>query len=124
MLNAPPPPTAAPRSVGLSASLAGRPSLDLLKQRNIIYDAQRNFQRQSELSASLAHRPSTDDLVQRHILHTADEKQKQVEKRQRLEGFLAERPTPEGNQILQAALAPPQGAPPTPMPMQPPPPVQ
>jgi len=79
----------------LSASLAKRPSLDLLQQRNILPDAEQASQRRQTLLHSLANRPAVEQLQARHILHTADEKQEQLAKRKRLEGFLAERPTPE-----------------------------
>uniref|UniRef100_A0A7S2I9K8 IPT/TIG domain-containing protein n=1 Tax=Haptolina brevifila TaxID=156173 RepID=A0A7S2I9K8_9EUKA len=81
----------------LSASLAKRPSLDLLQQRNILPNAEEAFARRQSLLASLSKRPEIEQLQQRNILHTQEEEkiQEQLAKRKRLEGFLAERPTPE-----------------------------
>jgi len=79
----------------LSASLAKRPSVELLRQHNILPDPEQTSQRRQTLLHSLANRPGLETLQQRHILHSADEKQEQLAKRKRLEGFLAERPTPE-----------------------------
>ena len=83
----------------LSASLAKRPSLDLLQQRNILPDAESASRRRASLLQSLANRPAMEQLQQRNILHTPDGEQEhmleQLAKRKRLEGFLAERPTPD-----------------------------
>lgn len=82
----------------LSASLAKRPSLDLLQQRNIMPDSERISRTslsRDKLASSLPARPSVELLQQRNILHPADEKAEQLRKKKRLEGFLAERPTPE-----------------------------
>ena len=77
----------------LSASLAKRPSLDALQQRNILPDSSRVSLSRERLASSFASRPPVELLQERNILHTADEKLKQEAKRKRLEGFLAERPT-------------------------------
>ena len=79
----------------LASSLARRPSVDILRQSNILPDHTVDERREALLH-SLANRPGLESLQQRHILgYTADEKQEQLAKRKRLEGFLAERPTPE-----------------------------
>ena len=79
----------------LASSLARRPSVDILRQSNILPDHTVDERREALLH-SLANRPGLESLQQRHILgYTAEEKQEQLAKRKRLEGFLAERPTPE-----------------------------
>ena len=77
----------------LSASLAKRPSLDALQQRNILPDTGRVSLSKERLSASLPLRPPVEQLLEQHILHPADEKAEQLAKRKRLEGFLAGRPS-------------------------------
>ena len=89
----------------LASSLARRPSVDILRQSNILPDHTVDERREALLH-SLANRPGLESLQQRHILgYTADEKQEQLAKRKRLEGFLAERPTPEQVQRLEGFLA-------------------
>ena len=77
----------------LSASLAKRPSLDALQQRNILPDAQRVSLSRERLASSFALRPPAETLLEQHILHPSDEKAEQLAKRKRLEGFLEKRPT-------------------------------
>ena len=77
----------------LSASLAKRPSLDLLQQRNILPDSARLSLSRERLASSFPVRPPVEQLLEQHILHPTDEKAEQLAKRKRLEGFLVARPS-------------------------------
>lgn len=86
----------------LSASLANRPAPELLQQRNILQGPEAGRQMAAKalvtrerLSASLANRPAPELLQERNILQGPEAEQQLAAKRKRLEGFLAERPTPE-----------------------------
>ena len=96
----------------LSASLAKRPSLDMIKQRNILPDAQQASLARQKLASAMERRPTVDLLHQRNILPSEAEEtqQEKLAKRQLLErhvlkrgleSFLEKRPTIEQ---VQAAL--------------------
>jgi hypothetical protein len=77
----------------LSASLATRPTEELLRARNILPDGEATPRaRKLQLAASFAARPPVEELKERHILHEPDERAQRESKRHRLEGLLAHRP--------------------------------
>ena len=92
----------------LSTSLAKRPSIDLLHQRNILPDSEGRRAGAEKLATSFANRPSTEFLQERNILQPPgkeDGEEQLLAKRKRLESFLVQRPTFEQVQATLGAEA-------------------
>ena len=82
----------------LSASLANRPGMERLQERNILPNADAEQQalfRRELLSNSLLNRPAPDRLQERNILQGPGAEQQAVARREMLSASLANRPAPD-----------------------------